>query len=139
MAGVVGTKIPHYSVFGETVEIAGVMEESGEPMRIQVCKKILSALDFVHINLLFNLFPKISQETRNSLKIIGGFNLHKRESASPKLPEGTVTYWLIGLAGNGSNRNSSGFDENKRVEVQENGTKIAIDTGAEQMQFYGEL
>ena len=37
VAGVVGTKIPHYSVFGETVEIAGIMEESGEPMRIQVC------------------------------------------------------------------------------------------------------
>ena len=38
VAGVVGTKIPHYSVFGETVEIAGIMEASGEPMRIQVCK-----------------------------------------------------------------------------------------------------
>ena len=84
------------------------------------------------------LLPKISQETRNNLKIIGGFNLLKRESASPKLPEGTVTYWLIGLAGNGSNRNSSGFDDNNKVEVQENGTKIG-DTGAEQMQFYGEL
>ena len=90
--------------------------------------------------IFFNiLFPKISQETRNNLKLIGGFNLHKRESTSPKLPEGTVTYWLIGLAGNGSNRNSSGFDENnKAVEVQENGTKIG-DTGEQQMQFYGEL
>ena len=36
VAGVVGTKIPHYSVFGETVEVAGIMEYSGEPMRIQV-------------------------------------------------------------------------------------------------------
>ena len=36
VAGVVGTKIPHYSVFGETVEVAGIMESSGEPMRIQV-------------------------------------------------------------------------------------------------------
>ena len=106
---------------------------------MQKNKKISSVPNFVLINVLFKLFPKISQETRNSLKIIGGFNLHKRESASPKLPEGTVTYWLIGLAGNGSNRNSSGFDENKRVEVQENGTRTAIDTGAEQMQFYGEL
>ena len=36
VAGVVGTKIPHYSVFGDTVEIAGLMESSGEPMKIQV-------------------------------------------------------------------------------------------------------
>ena len=36
VAGVVGTKIPHYSVFGETVEIAGLMESSGESMKIQV-------------------------------------------------------------------------------------------------------
>ena len=36
VAGVVGTKIPHYSVFGETVEIAGLMEATSEPMKIQV-------------------------------------------------------------------------------------------------------
>ena len=36
VAGVVGTKIPHYSIFGETVEMAGLMESSGEPIKIQV-------------------------------------------------------------------------------------------------------
>jgi len=36
VAGVVGVKIPHYSVFGETVEMAGLMEATGEPMKIQV-------------------------------------------------------------------------------------------------------
>ena len=36
VAGVVGTKIPHYSIFGESVELAGLMESSGEPMKIQV-------------------------------------------------------------------------------------------------------
>ena len=36
VAGVVGTKIPHYSVFGETVETAGLMESTGELMKIQV-------------------------------------------------------------------------------------------------------
>jgi class 3 adenylate cyclase len=36
VAGVVGTKIPHYSVFGETVEMAGIMECSGDEMKIQV-------------------------------------------------------------------------------------------------------
>jgi hypothetical protein len=39
VAGVVGTKIPHFSIFGETVEIAGLMESSGEPMKIQVCQR----------------------------------------------------------------------------------------------------
>ena len=43
MAGVVGTKIPHYSIFGETVELAGLMESSGEPMKIQVFKVSLWA------------------------------------------------------------------------------------------------
>ena len=36
VAGVVGSKIPHYSVFGDTVDMAGLMEASGEPMKIQV-------------------------------------------------------------------------------------------------------
>lgn len=36
VAGVVGTKIPHYSVFGETVEIAGLMEATSDSMKIQV-------------------------------------------------------------------------------------------------------
>ncbi len=39
VAGVVGTKIPHYSVFGETVEIAGLMESTGQPMKIQVLEQ----------------------------------------------------------------------------------------------------
>ena len=41
VAGVVGTKIPHYSVFGETVEIAGLMESTGEAMKIQVSLKYI--------------------------------------------------------------------------------------------------
>ena len=39
VAGVVGTKIPHYSVFGETVETAGLMESTGESMKIQANTK----------------------------------------------------------------------------------------------------
>ena len=46
VAGVVGTKIPHYSVFGETVEIAGIMECSGESMKIQVFFNRFSAATF---------------------------------------------------------------------------------------------
>ena len=35
-AGIIGDKLPHYYVFGETVETAMVMEASSEPMKIQV-------------------------------------------------------------------------------------------------------
>ena len=38
-AGVVGDKIPHYSVFGETVELAGLMESTCEPMKVQVGRR----------------------------------------------------------------------------------------------------
>merc|ERR1712062_669143 len=65
VAGVVGTKIPHYSVFGETVETAGLMESTGESMKIQ-----------------------ISTETKELLKAAGGFNIIKRDTTHPKLPDG---------------------------------------------------
>ena len=35
-AGIIGDKLPHYSVFGETVELAGLMEATCEPMKVQV-------------------------------------------------------------------------------------------------------
>ena len=41
VAGVVGTKIPHYSIFGKAVDIAGLMESSGEPMKVQVQRLLL--------------------------------------------------------------------------------------------------
>jgi len=73
VAGVVGTKIPHYSVFGETVDMASMMEASGEPMKIQ-----------------------ISVATKDLLEKEGSFNYIKRETTNPKLREDVVTYWLIG-------------------------------------------
>ena len=48
VAGVVGTKIPHYSVFGETVETAGLMESTGESMKIQVNIQIIFLDIFNH-------------------------------------------------------------------------------------------
>ena len=48
VGGVVGSKMPHFSVFGDTVNIAALMESTSEPMRVQishttmVCKIILS-------------------------------------------------------------------------------------------------
>ena len=95
VAGVVGTKIPHYSVFGDTVEMAGIMEATGEPMKVQVLKSINSQLRSVTLQ----YFTQVSGETRNMLKKAGGYNMIKREPPCPKLPEGMVTYWLVGLTG----------------------------------------
>ena len=52
VAGVVGTKIPHYSVFGDTVEVAGLMESSGEPMKIQVC--LIVCIQFPIVLILYD-------------------------------------------------------------------------------------
>ena len=35
-AGIVGTVLPSYTLFGEGTEIANLMESTGEPMKIQV-------------------------------------------------------------------------------------------------------
>ena len=55
VGGVVGTKIPHFGVFGETVEVASHMEAMGEPMKIQM-----------------------TQATANILEGCGGFNIEPR-------------------------------------------------------------
>ena len=43
VGGVVGTKIPHYSIFGDTVEIAGLMESAGLPMKVQALRQYFLA------------------------------------------------------------------------------------------------
>ena len=40
VAGLTGTVLPSYSLIGEAVENAKLMEATGEPMKIQVMKKI---------------------------------------------------------------------------------------------------
>ena len=51
-AGVVGDKIPHYSVFGETVELAGLMEATCEPMKVQVrLKPCLETMQYTQYGL----------------------------------------------------------------------------------------
>ena len=47
-------------------------------------------------------FFQISNETKNYLKDAGGFSYIKRDSTHPKLPEGLVTFWLIGLTNTGA-------------------------------------
>ncbi|XP_023345413.1 atrial natriuretic peptide receptor 1 [Eurytemora carolleeae] len=73
VGGVVGAKIPHYSIFGDTVEIAGIMESSGEAMKIQM-----------------------SEASTTILEKSGGFNYTSRGVVQlPKIGE-METYWLVG-------------------------------------------
>ena len=73
VGGVVGTKIPHYSIFGDTVEIAGLMESTGQPMKIQMSKVTMEILDQT-----------------------GGFTFALRGLVDMPTVGDFVTYWLVG-------------------------------------------
>lgn len=98
VAGVVGTKIPHYSVFGETVEIAGLMEATGEPMKIQ-----------------------ITESTKDWLNKDGSFNFILRDGNLPEklAPLNIKTFWLLGRSttGGGGNAALNGLQQEKDSSV----------------------
>ena len=77
--GVVGRQCPKYTLFGDTINVAARMEQSGVPGRVQ-CSAVTAAL-------IRAQDPGVVLEARGSVEIKGKGSME--------------TFWVVGAAGGG--------------------------------------
>ncbi|XP_042880281.1 uncharacterized protein LOC122258414 isoform X3 [Penaeus japonicus] len=84
VAGVVGSKMPRYTLFGESVNIASKMESTGLPFKIHITASTKEALDKVGGFIM---------------KLRGEMEIKLSQRVSPQGKGSMETYWLIGKHG----------------------------------------